>query len=167
MSTSLPLAGAGPGRRSLLFGLVLAALLGALAYLLGLSWPRLFAPPVFTATAGDGCNLRAGACAASFDQTRVIRLDIEPRNLPPSVPLRVQVHASGFDTDTVSIEFSGVDMNMGLVRSELAVRGNGLFVGDTILPVCVRRHMTWRATVTARGPDGMHKALFDFEVRRP
>jgi len=27
--------------------------------------------------------------------------------------------------------------------------------------------MTWRAIVTASGPDGIHRASFDFEINRP
>jgi len=58
-------------------------------------------------------------------------------------------------------------MNMGLIRHELIDSGGGSFAGDAILPVCVRRRMTWRAIVSARGADGRYRAAFDFEVGRP
>jgi hypothetical protein len=167
MRAALPVADSRPSRRTRLYLVVLAALLAGSAYLLGLSWPGLFPPPVFSASAAADCDLRVAACMASFDKGRSIRLDIEPKGLPPSAPLRARVNIDGLEADTVTIEFSGVDMNMGLIRNELTEVNDDLFAGDTILPVCIRRRMTWRATVTARGPEGIHKATFDFEIRRP
>ena len=167
MRTNVPAAVTGAGRHTPLYLVVLAVLLGGLAYLLGLSWTQLFPPPLFSAHATNDCDLRISACEASFKDGRSMRLDIEPRGLPSSQPLRATVDTHGFDADTVAIEFSGVDMNMGLIRNELAARSDRVFSGDTILPVCIRRSMVWRATVTAAGPGGIHKATFDFEVRRP
>ena len=157
---------AGFGRRTPLYLMILAILLGA-AYLIGWSWTRLFSPPLFSTHASADCDLRTDTCEARFQHGRSIGLDIRPRGLPPSQPLQATVAIRGFDADTAVIEFSGVDMNMGLVRNELNARSDRLFVGETILPVCIRRSMVWRATVTATGADGIHKAAFDFEVRRP
>lgn len=167
MRAALPTPGAGTGRHTPLYMVVLAVLLGGFAYLLGSSWTQLFPPPLFSAHATNDCNLRISTCEADFQDERSIRLGIEPRDLPPTQPLRAMVDTRGFDADTVAIEFSGVDMNMGLIRNELTARSDRSFAGDTVLPVCIRRSMVWRATVTAEGPDGIHKATFDFEVRRP
>lgn len=167
MSASLPLDRQGPGWRGGLAGIVLAILLGAVAYLVTSAWPRLFPPPLFEAASQPGCDLHSGPCAAAFDATRFIRLQIEPKTLPASEPLRVLVDTAGFPVATATIEFSGVDMQMGLVRHDLIDSGVGSFSGDAILPVCVRRRMTWRAIVTTRGADGLHRATFDFEVGRP
>jgi hypothetical protein len=58
-------------------------------------------------------------------------------------------------------------MNMGLISAGLLDTGGGSFAGDVLLPVCVRQRMTWRARVTAGGPDGVHLATFEFEINRP
>ena len=167
MRAALPVSATGASRHRPLYVIVLAVLLGGFAYLLGMSWTQLFPPPLFSAQATNDCDLRISACEANFQEGRSIRLDIQPRGLPPSQPLRATVDTRGFDADTVAIEFSGVDMNMGLIRNELAARNKRSFAGDTVLPICIRRSMIWRATVTAVGAQGIHKATFDFEVRRP
>ncbi len=154
------------GRGSLLFIVFVAALLGGAAYLFGLSWNRLFPPAVFSASAVAECDLRVIACTARFENGHAIRLDLGPKGLPAGEPLQATIAISGFEADGVSIEFSGVDMNMGLIRSELAAESKGEFAGSTLLPVCIRQRMTWRATVAARGPEGIHKATFEFEIRR-
>jgi len=167
MSTSLPLDRQRPGWRSGLAGIALAVVLGAVAYLVTSAWPRLFPQPLFEAASRPGCDLHSGPCTAAFDATRFIRMQIEPRPLAPTEPLRVLVDTAGFAADSATIEFSGVDMQMGLIRHDLINTGVGAFSGDAILPVCVRRRMTWRAIVTAQGADGLHRATFDFEVGRP
>jgi len=167
MNASLPFDRQRPGWRGGLAGIALALLLGAVAYLVTSAWPRLFPPPLFEAASRPGCDLHRGPCTAVFDATRLIRLQMEHRALPPTEPLRVLVDTAGFPADTATIEFSGVDMQMGLIRRDLVSTGGGSFSGDAILPVCVRRRMTWRAIVTAQGADGLHRATFDFEVGRP
>lgn len=166
MNSSVPVGDARPVRYQTLLGIAAAALLGGLAYLLALSWPLLFPPPVFESRAADGCDLLVGACTASFDDTRFIRLSIEPESLQPNKPLQLLVDTAGFRTEEVAVEFSGIDMNMGLIRNKLLDSGGGSFSGNAVLPVCVRQRMAWRAIVTAGGPDGVHRASFDFEVYR-
>ena len=153
------------GHRTLFGSVAVAAMLGVLAYLLVLSWPLLFPQPLFVTTA-DGCDLYKGACTASFDHRRTIRFTIEPGSLGPNRPLQIQVDTAGFQVSQVTIEFSGVDMDLGLIRNELSARDDGAFHGSAILPVCIRERMAWRAIVTAQGRDGVHKASFDFEVYR-
>jgi len=152
--------------RNALTGGVLALVFGGLAYLLMRSWPLLFPPPLFSATATPGCDLHTGPCAAAFDATRFIRLAIEPRTVVPSEPLRLLVDTAGFTATSVDVEFRGVDMNMGLIRHELLDTGGGSFTGDAVLPVCIRRRMSWQAIVTAHGANGVHQATFIFEVNR-
>ena len=96
-----------------------------------------------------------------------VRFVIEPGTLQPNRPLQIQVDTSGFRVDQVAIEFSGVDMNMGLIRNDLSYSSEGSFRGSAILPVCIRKRMSWRAIVNAEGDDGVHRASFDFEVYRP
>jgi hypothetical protein len=142
-------------------------LLGGLAYMLGSNWAMLFRQPVFHAVAEAGCDLRAGPCVAAVDMSRSIRLDMTPRPLPPTEQLRIRVDTSGLTAESIAVEFRGIDMNMGKSSHELRDIGGGSFTGDASLPACTRRQMRWRATVTARGADGIYLATFDFEVNRP
>ncbi len=150
--------------RAAVVGTGLAALLGSLAYLLTTHWQS--SRPAFEATAAPGCELHIGPCTAPFDGTRFIQLEFEPKALRPIQPLRVRVETAGFAADTAQIEFSGVHMNMGLIRSELSNAHDGSFYGDLVLPVCARGHMAWRAIVSVQGAAGVHRATFRFEVNR-
>ena len=166
MNALLPIAGQASAWRNALTGGAVALVLGSLAYLLMRSWPLLFPPQLFIATAPPGCDLHAGPCAAAFDATRFIRLAIEPKAVVPNEPLRLLVDTAGFNAASVDVEFRGVDMNMGLIRNELMDTGGGSFTGDAVLPVCVRRRMSWQAIAVAQGDDAVHQATFYFEVNR-
>ena len=157
----------GPWRRLVLTGAAMAMVLGGLAYIASRSWPLLFPTPLYSTIAPTACDLHRGPCTATFGNDRFIRLELEPKTLLAAHPLRVLVDTDGFRAEGVSVEFSGTTMNMGLISAEILDTGGGTFAGDTILPVCVRRRMTWQARVTASGPDGIHRATFDFEINRP
>ena len=147
-------------------GIGLAALLGVVAYLATLSWPLLFPAPVFSGQTAADCDLGRGPCVATFDDRRFIRLQLGPRPLSPSGPLRAVVDSAGFTARSAFIEFNGVDMDMGLIRNALLGTGGGSFTGDLVLPVCIRQRMRWRAVVTVHARDGVYRASFDFEIRR-
>lgn len=152
------------GYRRALAVLGVAAALGGAAYLLASAWQALTVQPQSSADADAGCDLNAGPCAVSFDEARFIRLEIAPRPVPATQPLRLLIDTGGIAADEVRVEFSGVDMNMGLLSVPLLDVGGGSFAGDATLPVCVRRRMTWRATVIAEGEQGIHRAGFVFDA---
>ncbi len=156
-----------PLLRLLLLGAAMAMSLGGMAYLASWSWPMLFPAPLYVTVAPTGCDLHSGPCTAVFDGDRFIRLEMEPKTLLANQPLRVLVDTAGFAAEEASVEFTGIAMNMGVITAEMLDTGGGSFAGDAILPVCVRRSMAWRARVTAIGPDGIHRATFDFEINRP
>jgi hypothetical protein len=156
-----------PLRRLVLTGAGMAVVLGGLTYLVSWSWPLLFPRPLFITSAPADCDLHSGPCTAVFGSDRFMRLEMEPKTLVATQPFRVRVDTAGFAAEDVSVEFSGTTMNMGVITANILDTGGGSFAGDAILPVCVRRRMTWRAIVTAIGPDGIYRASFDFEINRP
>jgi hypothetical protein len=62
-------------------------------------------------------------------------------------PFEVQVLASGFTPKRIEVDFAGIDMNMGLNRPELRLSGDGKYVAEASLPVCISGHMDWQVTV--------------------
>lgn len=147
--------------------IALAVSLGVLSYLVASAWPVLFPKTEFSGTAAADCDLRKTACVVDFGAGRFIRLAFEPRMPTPSEALRAFVETGGLDAQDVTIEFSGVDMNMGLVSQALLDTGGGSFTGDVTLPACVRGRMVWRAAVTAENANQIHRAVFEFEVGNP
>jgi hypothetical protein len=69
------------------------------------------------------------------------------RPIPLVKPFAVEVATRGFSPARIEVDFAGIDMNMGLNRPQLQAGGDGRFVGEVTLPVCITGHMDWQATV--------------------
>lgn len=165
MSRPLPVRAPRPASQLPLPTIGLVLLLGGASYLATLGWPLLFPQPEFNAAALD-CDLTRGPCSAAFDDKRFVRLTMRPQDFSPTAVQPAIVETGGLAVDAVTIEFTGVDMNMGLISHDLIDAGGGAFAGDVVLPACVRRRMTWRALVTVEADRGIHHAEFRFEVNR-
>lgn len=94
----------------------------------------------------EGCRLDRQACSAALPGGGRVGMALEPRPVPTSSPMRVIVTVEGAQAERVTVDFEGVDMNMGLHRLPLAA-ADGRHVGETTLPVCVTGRMVWQATV--------------------
>ncbi len=150
------------GARNIVLLVVLATVSYAAAYL----WTQPSTETVLRAVQSAGCDLHQNACTATFDDGRVIQLELEPKAVSPAEPVRLFVETTGFAADSVTVEFAGVDMNMGTIETELLDTGASSFTGDSILPVCIRRTMTWQAKVTARGNDNAYQGIYTFTSSR-
>ena len=145
-----------------LAGILVAVSLGGLAFATAVGWDILFPAPVFESHMDSSCDLKAGPCIANFGDGSAIALSISPATPAANEPLRLTVETIGQTPDQVSVELWGKHMNMGLIRAPLLDIGHGLFAGDTTLPMCTRRSMTWTATVISEVPHGRYRAGFEF-----
>lgn len=120
---------------------ILAMLIAAVA---GYLWlPRADVPLPLV----EGCRLDRQTCSAALPGGGRVKMDLEPRPVPASAPMRVTVTVEGEQPGRVEVGFQGVDMNMGLHRLPLTAIADGRHVGETTLPVCVTGRMVWQATV--------------------
>lgn len=109
--------------------------------------PSLLAPGETSLAVDPACNLQQGPCAASLPEGGRLELSITPRPLLPLKPLTVEVAITGPRPQQVEIEFTGVEMSMGLNRVVLVGGADGRFGGTANLPVCTTGRMLWQATV--------------------
>jgi hypothetical protein len=130
-------------------------------------WPLLYPEIVIEVPADPACNLRAGACVSPFRDTASVSLSIEPRDIPLVKPLQLEVDLQGIAADSVEVDFSGVDMDMGFNRFKLEAVGEGRYKAQGILPVCVRDAMEWEAKVLIRIPEGVASVAYRFMTVRP
>lgn len=159
------------GRRTALLRWGGGALLVITATGLGLLAYR-YAPQLSTAaevrTALDPtCSLAHRECSAEVPGGGRIRLAITPRPIPVMETIRIEVTAEDLRARSATVDFSGVDMNMGFNRYSLTPAGGGRFGGVGVLPVCSRQRMAWEATVLVETPEGRIAAPFRFETVRP
>ncbi len=130
----------------------------------------LLNPPIVErAPPAAGCDLLRGPCAAVFADGAQVRLDVRPRGIPVVHPLRIEVEIAGMNaTRGVALDLAGVDMDMGYNRFDLAPgAGEDRWIGQAMLPVCVRARMTWEARVLVYTDAGVRSAPFRFDAVRP
>lgn len=127
-----------------IIGILLITLVVVVGYKLS---PLLLPKADLTVLPAAGCNLHQSPCAATLPGGGSIELSLSPRPIPMVAPLQVAVRVQGSEARQVEVDFTGVDMNMGLNRPRLADQGQGRFTAEATLPVCITGHMDWQATV--------------------
>jgi len=128
--------------------------------------PLLYPEVAVEAPLNSDCDLRVGPCEAVFPDGARVAFELSPRGIPLVEELRISVRSEGIDAGDVEVDFAGVDMNMGFNRVHLELVGPGEFAGSGVLPVCVRRRMSWEAKVLLHTDDGLLAAPFRFETYR-
>ena len=154
-----------PGSRSVWIWIASGGLFAALAAAaLHVAWPLLNPEVVASAPLDPRCDLRQGPCTAVLPNGGKVGLGLAPSTLPLLEPLAIEVRLDGLRAFAVEVDFAGVGMNMGYNRPRLTAEGEGRYVGNTVLPVCVRQRMDWEARVLVRTPDGLMAAPFRFST---
>lgn len=149
----------GSSRHALPLAVALGMLLVAV---LGYRWlPKADVP----LPAVEDCRLDQQACAANLPGGGRLVIGIDPRPIPTTRPLRIEVAVSGLDTAGVEVDFAGVGMNMGYNRPRLEALGDGRYAGQATLPVCVTGTMAWRATVRIEAGRQIISVPFRFDTR--
>ena len=121
---------------------LIAAILGVIGYKLS----PMFRPNAELTLPAVSCNSGNQPCFSSLPEGGRVDIFITPHPVRPLQKLGLRVEFTAFKADKVEIDFDGAQMRMGYNRP-LLVGSNGLFSGQTILPVCVTGRMEWVATV--------------------
>jgi hypothetical protein len=149
----------GSGRHAPALAVALGMLLVAV---LGYRWlPKADVP----LPAVEDCRLDQQACAADLPGGGRLVISIDPRPIPTTQPLRIEVAVSGLEPAGVEVDFSGVGMNMGYNRPRLEALGAGRYAGQATLPVCVTGTMAWHATVRIEAGRQIISVPFRFDTR--
>jgi hypothetical protein len=127
-----------------LIGILLIGLVVVVGYKLS---PLLLPKVDVTVQPDPLCDLQRDSCAVNLPSGGRIELVMGTRPVPMVKPFEVQVLASGFTPKRIEVDFAGIDMNMGLNRPELKLNGDGKYVAEASLPVCISGHMDWQVTV--------------------
>lgn len=127
-----------------LIGVLLIALVVVVGYKLS---PMLLPKADLTVQPDPACDLQRQACTVSLPNGGRVELEMGTRPVPLVKPFEVRVSITGFSPTRVEVDFAGIDMNMGFNRPELTARGNGSFLAEVTLPVCITGLMDWQVTV--------------------
>lgn len=142
-------------------GVLVVALVGAVAYKLKLSRTGQV---IAQAEPDPSCDLHQSNCSLTLPGGGKVTLSIEPRPIPVIEQLAIEVSTESLDAEAVTVDFSGIDMNMGINRFALKKKDPGNYKGSGMLPVCIRNRMEWEAKVLVQTDEGVLVAPFRFET---
>jgi hypothetical protein len=110
------------------------------------------------------CDLRAGPCRVTLPHGE-LAFSISPNDIPLMQTLTLEVETNVAGVEGVVVDIRGLNMDMGLNRTQLSAGGGGSWRGETILPICSQRRMEWEAAVQLAGPRAV-EAPFPFATVR-
>jgi hypothetical protein len=114
----------------------------------------------------QSCDLRLGECVSEMPGGGQVSLSITPDNLPVLRPLQLKVSVGDIPVSDVQVDFVGINLQMGYIRSSLTAESDTDYIGDIVLPVCVRSKMDWEARVILRTDRGLLVAPYRFYTIR-
>ena len=120
--------------------------------------------PLVRAPMNVGCDLHTQVCRTDLPSGGAVSLSISPHPIPVVQPWKIVVDTSLANVAGIEVDFSGVDMNMGLNRFKLSRAADGRYVGEGMLPVCVRNRMSWEATVLIDAGDRRLAVPYRFDT---
>lgn len=93
------------------------------------------------------CALNDAACKTTLANSGTMNFSINPRPILGASPLSFEFSVENIQVQAAVLVLTGVSMNMGSYRFELEPEGDGVYVAEGNLPVCVRNQMLWQAEV--------------------
>ncbi len=145
-----------------LAGLLLMLGFGA-GYFLNSESVKLDQEPDLSLPIDPECVLNEAVCERKITPAGTIEFSIGPKPILGASPLTFNLSVDQLDVQSAVIELKGVSMNMGSYRFDLEPDGNGGFIAEGNLPVCVRNQMQWQADVWLKTrAQGLVKASYLF-----
>lgn len=108
--------------------------------------PFLFPPADIQVLPESSCDLQRAGCAVTLPGGK-IDFEFLRRPIPLARPFQVSLTTVGIDPSKIELDFAGVEMDMGYNRTVLKSAGDGRYLAEITIPVCVTGQMKWRATV--------------------
>lgn len=105
------------------------------------------------------CDLNVSDCSIKTKDGETIAVSIEKRPLKTQETLKINVTLIT-DSKRVPLEldFTGVNLNMGLIRPKLKPDGNGIYSGTFEIPICEIKKMNWNVRLLIKEADQSQSA---------
>jgi hypothetical protein len=145
----------------------LAAALVMLTIGIGLQQSGLLDSEEMTEVQQSDCDLRTGRCEVTVDG-QSYQLVIEPRDIRVLQPLMISLllpENPALMPDRVSVEFEGVNMDMGYNRVFLDPAEPGVLRGQGMLPACTAQTMIWKIHLLIKLSAVTHDFQFYLETQ--
>jgi len=113
----------------------------------GLQQMKLFQGDRPVTVVSSGCDLRQGNCELLNAGGQRFRFSIEPKHIPVMQPLTLSLVypvEKAHQPIKVSIEFEGLNMDMGYNRVFLQAREPSVYSAVAMIPACTAEQMLWK-----------------------
>ena len=110
------------------------------------------------------CQLHESACETTLPNGAIVHFNINPRGIPQLQPLVLRLTLTGMNAKRATVDFKGVDMNMGLMPYPLRKVDGQHFHGKAMLSICIIRKMDWLAQVQIETDDVLWQVNFPFQT---
>ena len=109
----------------------------------------------------EGCAPFDGQCIGQKgNQTITVDLRDEVIESMTEIPIRVRL--DNMTGDSLIVDFEGLEMYMGVVRTQLVPNAQGVYQGTITLPECGTGKMLWRARAIIDNGTSREGIKFDF-----
>ncbi|WP_006786345.1 hypothetical protein [Thiorhodospira sibirica] len=113
------------------------------------------------------CDLHQSECRAPLHTGEAFAvLSITPRPIKTMTRQEISVQLEGISLSALLIDFSGVEMFMGLNQTRLQADADGVLRGSIILPACMSAQMTWQVKLFSDTDKALLTAPFFFKTGR-
>lgn len=113
--------------------------------------------------ATPGCDLQSDKCSVRFSNNTAVTINITPKPVKALSPLAFDVRTSNDVFSNLSIQVTGINMNMGNTQFPIPKTAAQQFAGDGILPICTQSTMLWRIRAIFTNSQGQQFAA-DFPL---
>jgi hypothetical protein len=129
-------------------------------------------PPAAIALPQSACDLSKGPCQYAISESVALTINLQPRPLQAIKPMQVEVSIERGNVNSVGVDFSGADMNMGLnffaleklTKEQTSNQSASFYSDQASLPICVTGKMRWIATFQLDTQDQRFHIPFSFEI---
>ena len=115
------------------------------------------------------CDLRQGGCEILLGDYRGI-FSILPNDFQVLQPLRLELKSqnrSVSNFEQVSVEFEGINMDMGYNRVFLEEQGSQSYQAKAMLPACTADTMFWLIHLIIKDSSGTTDFQFNLQTKSP
>lgn len=117
-------------------------------------------------TAPSTCNLHEDTCTVRLANDLDLTFGINPKPIPLMKALEFRAYVSDIALPFIEINLFSTNMNMGFHTFKLYPKGDGLFVGEGMLPTCVVGNMLWQTNLIINTPQKSLGATFYFQTNK-
>ncbi len=96
----------------------------------------------------NDCRISESKCRVEISMDKIVTISINPKGIPHTKPLRMDVYMQGIDAEQVSIGFEGIDVDYNTIDYLLTKNNLNNFTGEGYLSICLLRKMHWMANVS-------------------